>query len=114
MRGGLKPLIPRKGRKGHAMRHPTKPPFEARRAKALDSAQGARGADTPPPQSQIALRLGGNAKGLAPLLLQQEPARLPRPETGIKPALRQKLIMAALFHNLALIHHHQPVHGGDG
>ena len=44
----------------------------------------------------------------------QKAARLPRPQPGIKPALRQQCAVAALFKDTTLIQNHDSVHLRNG
>src|SRR5689334_8440286 len=47
-------------------------------------------------------------------LARQEAAGLAMPEIGIEATLAQKRIMRTFFHDAAVVHDDQPVHGGNG
>src|SRR3954470_13134880 len=52
--------------------------------------------------------------GLAVDGLAQEAAALVRPQLGVEPALREQAAVRPFLDDAALVHHHQPVHRGDG
>src|SRR5579862_1442388 len=45
---------------------------------------------------------------------RHEATRLARPKLGVQPSAEQQLLMGALFEDLAVIEHDQPIHGGNG
>src|SRR6478672_3922674 len=46
--------------------------------------------------------------------LAEEAAALVRPQLGVEPTLREQAAVRAFLDDAALVHHHQPVHRGDG